>query len=192
MDRKEVATRGSAWRAFAVRGAATIAAVIEGLYTAATRRERGAVALKPCDSAPEFSLAGSDGRTYRLADLVAGGPIAIAWFPKAFTGGCTVECASMGASGGELEKFRGQYFAASVDTPGANRRFAGSLGLEFPVLSDPSKATARAYGVLAPSGFARRWTFYIGRDGRVLDIDKQVNASTHGRDIARRLASLTS
>jgi thioredoxin-dependent peroxiredoxin len=51
---------------------------------------------------------------------------------------------------------------------------------------------ASAYGVLAPSGFANRWTFYIGRDGRILDIDKQVSARSHGSDVAARLASLAS
>jgi peroxiredoxin Q/BCP len=42
--------------------------------------------LKPGDPAPDFSLVGSDGRTYRLKDL-SGRPVVIAWFPKAFTGG---------------------------------------------------------------------------------------------------------
>ena len=73
-----------------------------------------------------------------------------------------------------------------------NRRFAESLGLPYPILSDPTKATARAYGVLAPSGFASRWTFYIGADGRILDIDKKVSPSSHGADVARRVAELTS
>jgi thioredoxin-dependent peroxiredoxin len=44
------------------------------------------VELKPGDLAPDFSLLGSDGRTYRLKDL-AGRPVVVAWFPKAFTGG---------------------------------------------------------------------------------------------------------
>ena len=47
---------------------------------------RSPVELKPGDPAPDFSLPGSDGRTYRLKDL-AGRPVVIAWFPKAFTGG---------------------------------------------------------------------------------------------------------
>jgi peroxiredoxin Q/BCP len=64
--------------------------------------------------------------------------------------------------------------------------------VSYPILSDPTKETARAYGVLAPSGYASRWTFYIGADGRILDIDKQVTPSTHGADIVRRLTELTS
>ena len=67
--------------------AATAAAIVVGLVNVATRRgETSRVALAPGDRAPEFSLQGSDGRTYRLKDL-AGHPVVIAWFPKAFTGG---------------------------------------------------------------------------------------------------------
>jgi thioredoxin-dependent peroxiredoxin len=67
--------------------AATVAAIIVGVVNVATRRvESSAVELKPGDKAPDFSLPGSDGRTYRLKDL-AGHVIVLAWFPKAFTGG---------------------------------------------------------------------------------------------------------
>ena len=73
-----------------------------------------------------------------------------------------------------------------------NARFAASLGLDYPILCDPTRAVAAAYGVLAASGFASRWTFYIGTDGRILDIDKQVSARSHGRDVVAKLTSLTS
>jgi cytochrome oxidase Cu insertion factor (SCO1/SenC/PrrC family) len=67
--------------------AATVAAIVVGVAKVATRRvESSAVELKPGDKAPDFSLPGSDGRTYRLKDL-AGRPVVIAWFPKAFTVG---------------------------------------------------------------------------------------------------------
>jgi len=91
-----------------------------------------------------------------------------------------------------LRPFHGRYFAASVDDPDTNRRFAESLDLDYPILSDPSKEVARAYGVLASSGYASRWTVYIGGDGRIVHIDKQVSPASHGRDVAARLASLTS
>ena len=81
-----------------------------------------------------------------------------------------------------------RYFGASVDTPATNAAFAESLGASYPILSDPAKNVARAYGVLGPSGFASRWTFYIGSDGRILDIDKKVSAASHGRDIVAKLA----
>ena len=84
------------------------------------------------------------------------------------------------------------YFAASVDTPATNARFAKSLDLDYPILSDPTKEVARAYGVLAPSGFTSRWTFYVGKDGRIAAIDKKVSAGTHGQDVVRQLSNLGS
>ncbi len=83
-----------------------------------------------------------------------------------------------------------QYFGASVDSPATNARFARSLGLPFPILGDATKAVARAYGVLSVTGYASRWTFYIGVDGRILDIDKRVSSASHGRDVVARLTEL--
>jgi thioredoxin-dependent peroxiredoxin len=154
-------------------------------------RGESSVELKPGDMAPDFSLEGSDGKTYRLKEL-AGRPVVIAWFPKAFTGGCTAECKSLGTMSARVRGMQALPFAASVDTPAKNAEFAESLGIDYPILSDPTKAVARAYGVLAPSGFASRWTFYIGADGRILDIDRTVSAASHGSDVVARLTQLTS
>lgn len=83
------------------------------------------------------------------------------------------------------------YFAASVDQPDTNRRFAQQLGVDFPILSDPKREAATAYGVVSEGQpFASRWTFYIGADGKILYIDRQVSTATHGRSIADRLARL--
>jgi peroxiredoxin Q/BCP len=82
------------------------------------------------------------------------------------------------------------YFAASVDDAETNRRFAESLGADFPILADPSKDVARAYGVLGPLGVARRWTYYIGPDRRVLHVDTTIAAGTAGRDVAQQLERL--
>jgi len=77
-----------------------------------------------------------------------------------------------------------------VDDAGTNRAFAESLGADFPILADPSKDAARAYGVLGPLGLARRWTFYVGPDGTVLHVDRQVRTVTAGDDVAARLETL--
>jgi peroxiredoxin Q/BCP len=83
------------------------------------------------------------------------------------------------------------YFAASVDTPEVNKQFAESLGLDYPILSDPGKDVAKAYGVVTGDrSSASRWTFYIGSDGKILFIDRQVQPATAGRDLAARLAEL--
>ena len=66
------------------------------------------------------------------------------------------------------------YFAASVDDPDTNKKFAESVEADYPVLSDPDKKVAAEYGVLGASGLASRTTFYIGPDGKILDIDRKV------------------
>jgi hypothetical protein len=66
--------------------ATTVVATAAGVANAIMHPHESQVQLEPGDPAPEFSLPGSDGRTYRLKDL-AGQPVVLAWFPKAFTGG---------------------------------------------------------------------------------------------------------
>ncbi len=82
------------------------------------------------------------------------------------------------------------YLAASVDPPQTNKEFAQSLDADYPILSDPDKKVAEAYGVLMPMGFANRWTFYIGPDGKIRYIDKKVNVDSAGADIATELGTL--
>ena len=84
----------------------------------------------------------------------------------------------------------------SVDTLADNTAFAKKEEADFPILADPTKETAKKYGVLADySKFnigevANRWTFYIGPDGKILYIEKMVNTSTAGADLAEKLAEL--
>jgi peroxiredoxin Q/BCP len=78
-----------------------------------------------------------------------------------------------------------------VDSEQTNKQFAQSLGVDYPLLSDPTKTVATAYGVVdEDQPFPSRWTFFIGLDGRILYIDKQVNPATHGKVIAAKLAEL--
>jgi len=80
---------------------------------------------------------------------------------------------------------------ASLDDAERNREFAESLGVDFPILSDPEGEAARAYGVLAPGGdYAQRSTFFIDAAGVIRYIDREVSPDSHGADIATRLAEL--
>jgi peroxiredoxin Q/BCP len=90
-----------------------------------------------------------------------------------------------------LRNFDVAFFEASVHSPDENERLAELLHLEHPILSDPERKVAEAYGVL-PGGrrAALRWTFYIGIDGRILFIDKAVIADSHGEDVPARLLEL--
>ena len=79
----------------------------------------------------------------------------------------------------------------SLDDPEKNKAFAESLQTTQILLSDPEGDVADAYGVSGFGGFfAKRWTFYIDREGTVRAIDKDVKVDTAGQDIAKRLQKL--
>ena len=102
-----------------------------------------------------------------------------------------MECKSLRESGEELRAFDVAYFAASVDPLEQITKFAKSLDADYPILADTDGAVAKAYGVRHPvMGFPRRWTFYIGKDGKLLYVDREVKAGTAGPDMAKRLAEL--
>jgi len=142
------------------------------------------------DMAPDFTLQGSDGQTYTLSDYRGKQAVVIAWFPRAFTSGCTVECKSLAEKGHLIREYDVSYFMASVDPLEKNIGFAEETGADFPLLSDPEKSTASAFGVLHTMGFAKRETVYIGKDGRILKIDDQVNPATSAEDMAATLGQL--
>jgi peroxiredoxin Q/BCP len=170
---------------------AKLTAIISALCLAAFGGRAQAAELKPGDKAPEFKLQGSDGKTYSLKDFVGKKAVVIAWYPKAHTRGCTAECKSMKEDGELIRKFDVAYFAASVDEPKDNEKFAKDLALDYPLLSDPEKKTSKDYGVLDEGrGLARRWTFYIGKDGKILHVDKEVKTQSHGSDISATLKKL--
>ena len=153
-----------------------------------------AAELQVGDTAPDFAMAGSDGKTSKLSDFKGKKAVVLAWFPKAFTGGCTIECKSLAANGDKLRQYEVAYFMASVDAVDGekgNKAFAESEKADFPLLSDPNKAVAAAYGVLHPErGIAMRWTFYIDKQGKVAAIDKAVKPETSAEDILARLDEL--
>jgi peroxiredoxin Q/BCP len=148
--------------------------------------------LQVGDAAPEFSLKGTDGKTHRLSDY-RGKAVVVAWFPKAFTSGCTIECKSLAQNGDKIRQFDVAYFMASVDPlegPQGNQAFAESEDADFPMLSDPTTDVATAYGVLGPRGFPQRWTFYIDRNGTIAHVDRAVKPATSAEDMLARLTAL--
>jgi peroxiredoxin Q/BCP len=148
--------------------------------------------LKVGDKAPPFSLVGSDGKTYSLDDFKGKKAVVLAWFPKHHTSGCTAECKSLRDNSAALKSLNVAYFTASVDKPEENKKFAEDLGLDYPILSDPDKTVAQAYGVLQPPRptMSIRWTFYIDKDGVIREIDKKIRTAQAGADVAAKVKSL--
>jgi peroxiredoxin Q/BCP len=165
--------------------------------------------VKVGDMAPDFSLQGSDGKTHKLSDYRGKLAVVIAWFPKAFTQGCTIECKSLADNGDKIKQYDVAYFMASTDTVEENTKFAKATSVtlpgrgggaatvvekkeaDFPMLADPTKEVAGKYGVLMANGnFANRWTFYIDKSGKVAAIDTAVRPATSAEDMVAKLAEL--
>ena len=129
--------------------------------------------LKVGDSAPDFSLTSTKGGKVSLSEFKGKNTVVLAFFPAAFTGGCTTEMKSYHA---DIEKFEGmgaKVFGISTDnTPSQSYWAKEVLKVEVPMLSDFSKKTAEAYGILMPSGVANRTTFVVDPDGKIQYIEE--------------------
>src|ERR1700752_1549019 len=177
----------------------TIAILAAGLTAQGTT-------LKVGDPAPNFKLQATDGKTYQLSDFKGKKAVVVAWFPAAFTRGCTIECKSLADNGDKIKMYDVSYFMASVDPlekntefakaksvtlgQGANAQIVEKKEADFPLLSDPTKETAKAYGVLNERGVANRWTFYIDKNGKIAYIEKMVKPETSAEDMVSKIAEL--
>jgi thioredoxin-dependent peroxiredoxin len=120
-------------------------------------------------AAPDFEAEDSRGAQFRLSTL-RGKPVVLYFFPKAFTTGCTSETQRFAALAPELASKGVEIVGVSVDSAETQHRFAEHCHAGFLLLSDSTKAIARAYGVLSLLGIAKRVTFYIDEEGVVRDV----------------------
>jgi len=146
--------------------------------------------LKVGEQAPNFKLQATNGDYYQLSDYKGKQAVVLAWYPMANTRGCTIECKSLVEKGHLIREYDASYFMASVDPLDDNRAFAKKTGADFPMLSDPTKNTAKAYDVLNFMRVASRVTFYISKEGKILKIDEDISPKTAAEDIASNLEVL--
>ena len=131
--------------------------------------------LKVGDVAPDFTLpASTDGKPVKLSSFRGQKIVVLAFFPAAFTGGCTKEMAAYQLN---LDKFTGadtQVFGISTDNSPSQREFAKSLNVVFPLLSDfKLRQVSKDYGVLNEGlGIANRTTFVVDKDGKIQHIEE--------------------
>jgi peroxiredoxin len=130
--------------------------------------------LKVGDTAPDFTLPSTAGKPVKLSDFKGKKNVVLAFYPAAFTGGCTKE---MQAYQLGLDKFEGteaQVFGVSTDNTPSQRKFAEELKVTFPMLSDfTTRQVSKDYGVLmADRGIANRTTFVIDTEGRIQHVEE--------------------
>jgi thioredoxin-dependent peroxiredoxin len=177
--------------ALTILGAAAIGMVL--------LRPRGAQAamLKVGDQAPNFAadaIVGDQSVPVHLVDY-RGRRVVLYFYPKDNTPGCSKEACAFRDGYVRLQSLGVTVFGCSIDGADSHRAFAWKYKLPFPLLLDPDKKIAKAYGAdngIPILGLDRRITYVIGEDGRVVAVYPQVDPGTHAAQIMKDLAARAS
>ena len=136
-------------------------------------QQPGKTHLKVGDMAPDFTLPSTDNKQVKLSDFKGKNTVVLAFFPAAFTGGCTKEMTSYAA---DIDKFKNSdavVFPISTDNTPTLRHWAEELKASYVMLSDFQRKVTAQYGVLMPDrGIANRTTFVVDKDGKIQHIDE--------------------
>ncbi len=149
--------------------------------------------MRPGDLAPDFDLPTQDGSRLKLREALEDGPVVVFFYPRAMTPGCTKESCHFRDLAAEFAAAGAQRVGISVDDGDRQQKFADKHGFDFPLLSDPDRTVAKAYGVKRPGPLMNaRATFVIGEDGRIVEVIKsEVNMDTHADKALAALANRT-
>ncbi len=142
--------------------------------------------LKEGDGAPDFSLAGSDGKMHGLGEF-RGKMLVLYFYPKDDTPGCTTEAKCLNSSMGEIRKAGAVVVGISADDADSHKKFISKYGLGFLLLSDPERKTIREYDSYGNRGIfgwgTLRNTFVIGKDGKILKVFNKVKPEGHDAEV---------
>lgn len=151
----------------------------------------------PGDLAPDFRGHDQTGQPVELADF-AGQPLALYFYPKDDTPGCTKQACNLRDHTDALTESGVAVVGVSSDDLGSHERFAEKYGLPFPLLPDPDHTIQNAYGVWGERSLygrtvvgTKRTTFLIGPDGRILHVFKRPKTDRHAEEILTKLSALS-
>jgi thioredoxin-dependent peroxiredoxin len=153
--------------------------------------------LKAGDMAPQFStkaVYGDQTTPINLSDY-RGKTVALYFYPKDFTSGCTTEACTFRDSYAKINEAGIVLLGCSVDTADSHRAFIKKYGLPFPLLLDSDKKIATEYGVangIAKYGLDGRVTYVIGGDGRILKVYPKVDPALNAAEIISQFGSAKS
>ena len=135
--------------------------------------------------APAFTVFGDDGKKVSLSDF-KGKKVVLYFYPKDNTPGCTRESCAFRDNLTEIKRKGGIVLGASTDSVASHKGFKQKHGLNFPLLSDPDKKVANAYGVWKQKSLygqkymgLERTTFLINEEGKVSKVFPKVQVDGH-------------
>jgi peroxiredoxin Q/BCP len=147
--------------------------------------------VKEGDAAPEFEARDAEGNEVKLSDL-RGQKVALYFYPKDDTPGCTKEACSLRDGHSELTRRGIKVIGVSTDDEKSHRKFAEKYSLPFTLLADTDHKVADAYGVYGEKKFmgktymgVSRKTFLIDEQGRVRKVFDKVNVDEHADEVLR-------
>jgi len=145
--------------------------------------------LKPGDKAPYFALKDQGGRLVTLNDF-KGKKLALYFYPKDNTPGCTAEACSLSENFASLQKDNIFVLGVSADSETSHKKFAEKYRLPFPLLVDSDKKVINDYGVWGEKKFMGRKfmgilraTFLINEEGVIAHIIDKVKTKAHAAQI---------
>lgn len=137
--------------------------------------------LKVGQKAPEFLLPDQDGKIHKLSDFL-GKWVLLYFYPKDDTPGCTIEACSIRDSFVHFKKMKTIVLGVSADSVKSHKKFEERYKLPFPLLSDESKKTIKAYGV-----GIKRMSFLINPEGKISKIYEDVKPAAHAGEVLAHL-----
>jgi len=146
-------------------------------------------ALKAGDKAPAFSLKNTNGQTVKLSDF-KGRKVALFFYPKDMTPGCTKEACGFRDDYAELKRRGVEVVGVSADNQASHQKFTEKYELPFTLLSDPDHSVMEKYGAWGEKNMygkkvtgVLRSTFLIDEEGRIAHIFRRVKTDTHSKDV---------
>ncbi len=142
--------------------------------------------------APDFRLQDQNGN-WRTLDEFKGKWVALYFYPKADTPGCTKEACEFRDNIFAFEEIGATILGVSIDAIKDQKKFAEKYNLPFPLLADIDGKTAEAYGVLNNLGImkiAKRQSFLIGPDGKIAKHYDKVDPTAHSKEVLADLKAL--
>ena len=136
---------------------------------------QSSAALGVGQMAPDFTLKGPGGVPVTLGEYRGRNAVVLVFYPLAFSPVCSHQLPAIEKELPRITALGGVVLGISVDSHWSNSAFADRLRLTFPLLSDFSRRTSAAYGVLLErSGHSGRAVFVIDREGRIVYKDQSV------------------
>jgi thioredoxin-dependent peroxiredoxin len=143
------------------------------------------MALAVGTDAPAFTTKDTNGNTVSLSDF-KGKTVVLYFYPKDDTPGCTKQACSFRDARPEYQNKDVVVLGVSADDESSHQAFTQKYNLNFPLLADTNQSLIKAYDVDG-GGYAKRVTYVIDGDGKIIHVDGTVNTSTHASDILQAL-----